>query len=187
MRLTVVKPGARAVVGMPWGPPTLRRRAHGPAAKDHIQSVWATQQEEGVVEHVATISSAVIFVRDLDRSLDFYRGVFGCRTSVRDVNAALLVSPDGFQLYLVEPGDRVHHPLGGVGLQYLIWAVESAEARDHFEQILRDRGVRTATHTSGGVEFLTAHDPDGIRVVIAHPSPRMLPRSMISSHVYTTW
>ena len=139
------------------------------------------------MEHVARISSSVMFVRDLGRSIEFYRDVFGCQPAILDLSAALLLSPDGFQLYLVHRGDRAQHPLGGIGVQYLIWAVESTDARDHFEQVLNDRGVRTSTHSSGGVEFLTAHDPDDIRVVIAHPSPRSLPRSLISSHVFTSW
>jgi catechol 2,3-dioxygenase-like lactoylglutathione lyase family enzyme len=137
------------------------------------------------VEHIAKVSSSVVFVQDLDRSIEFYRDVFGCETTILDLNAALLLSPDGFQLYLVARGDRAQHALGGIGIQYLIWAVESADALDHFEQVLNDRGVRTSTHSSGGVDFLTAHDPDNIRVVIAHPSPHSLPRSLISSHVFS--
>jgi catechol 2,3-dioxygenase-like lactoylglutathione lyase family enzyme len=139
------------------------------------------------VEYAARVSSAVIFVAELDRSVEFYRDVFGCTTAIVEQNAALMVSPDGFQLYMVAVGERAQHPLGAIGLQHLIWGVESDEGRSHFERLLNDRGVRTSTRTSGGVEFLIAHDPDGVRIVIAHPSPGVLPRSVISSHIYTTW
>jgi hypothetical protein len=136
------------------------------------------------MEHVAKISSSVIFVAELDRSVEFYSAVFACKVAILDVDAALLLSSDGFQLYLVAKGHRAQHALGGIGPQYLIWAVDNAESRDHFEQVLKDRGVRTDTHTSGGVEFVTGHDPDGIRVVIAHPSPHRLPRSVMSPRIY---
>jgi catechol 2,3-dioxygenase-like lactoylglutathione lyase family enzyme len=139
------------------------------------------------VEHFARVASSVIFVADIDRSIGFYRAVFGCKTTILDPGAALLLSPGGFQLYLIAQGDRTQHALGGIGLQYLIWAVDSAESLDHFERLLQDREARTTKHTSGGVVFLTAHDPDDVRVVIAHPSPQAMPRSVISAHMYTAW
>ena len=139
------------------------------------------------MEHVARVSSSVIFVADLDRSIEFYRDVFGCKPTILDLGAALLLSPSGFQLYLIAQGDRTQHVLGGIGLQYLIWAVDNAESLCHFERLLQDRESRTAKHTSGGVVFLTAHDPDDVRVVIAHPSPQAMPRSVISAHMYTAW
>jgi hypothetical protein len=40
------------------------------------------------------------------------------------------------------------------------------------------------THASGGVTFVEGRDPDGIRVVIAHPSPLQLPRSSLDSRIY---
>jgi hypothetical protein len=39
--------------------------------------------------------------------------------------------------------------------------------------------------TSGGVSFLTTHDPDGIRIVVAHPSPETFPRAVIAARLYT--
>jgi catechol 2,3-dioxygenase-like lactoylglutathione lyase family enzyme len=137
------------------------------------------------MEHAATVSSAVIFVHELRRSIEFYREVFGCKAALIDFSAALLLSPDGFQLYLVERGNRTQHALGGVGIQNLIWAVDSAESLDHFEQVLKDRGTRCSTRISGDVEFLTAHDPDGIRIMIAYPGPDIHARSVISSEMYT--
>lgn len=37
----------------------------------------------------------------------------------------------------------------------------------------------------GGVRFVDGHDLDGIRVVIAHPSPEQQPRSMLDPHFYS--
>jgi catechol 2,3-dioxygenase-like lactoylglutathione lyase family enzyme len=37
-------------------------------------------------------------VSDLDRSVRFYRDVFCCQVALREPDAALLLTPDGFQI-----------------------------------------------------------------------------------------
>jgi hypothetical protein len=104
---------------------------------------------------------------------------------LREPGAVLLLAPDGFQLYLVDRGTRAEHPSGGIGHQFLIWAVGSdSELRD-LAAVLTDRGGHPDVSTSGGVSFLTAHDPDGIRIVVAHPSPETFPRAVIAARLYT--
>lgn len=169
------------------GPPDLiRRGANGrrPDSVDGRPRELDPREQVSGVEHVARVSSSVIFVRDLDRSIEFYRDVFAYRTTILDLDAALLLSPDGFQLYLIVRGRRTPHPLGGIGLQHLIWAVDSAQSLDRFEQVLKDRGIRYSIRTSGDVKFLTARDPDGIRIMIAYPPPQAHPRSVISAQMY---
>jgi catechol 2,3-dioxygenase-like lactoylglutathione lyase family enzyme len=131
------------------------------------------------------VTSAVLSVSRLDRSIEFYRDVFSCTVSVREPGAVLLLATDGFQLYLVDRGTRAEHPSGGIGHQFLIWAVGSdSELRD-LAAVLTDRGGHPDVSTSGGVSFLTAHDPDGIRIVVAHPSPETFPRAVIAARLYT--
>ncbi len=140
---------------------------------------------EGVERAAARVTSSVLFVSLLERTIDFYQNVFSCTVSLREPGAALLLAPDGFQIYLVAHGTRAEHPSGGIGHHYLIWAVGSdAELRDVAEA-LRDRGGHPDLSTSGGVSFVTAHDPDGIRIVVAHPSPQKLPRAVIAARLYT--
>ena len=136
------------------------------------------------MEQLVRLASSVMFVAQLDRSVAFYRDVFTCSVAIRDLGAALLVAPDGFQLYLVEKGDRAEHPLAHIGLQYLMWSTDSAEALDAIEAALRERGGHPDRHSSGGVTFVRGRDPDGIGVVIAHPSPESLPRSVIGARLY---
>jgi hypothetical protein len=134
--------------------------------------------------HQASVTSSVIFVSRLEVSIGFYCDVFSCQVSIHDREAALLLAPNGFQLYLIARGPNTAHPSRGIGLQYLIWALESdAELRDAALTI-RSRGGRTSSYTSGGVTFLAARDPDGIRVLLAHPSPEKLPRSVIGPRLY---
>ncbi|MFB9165772.1 beta-phosphoglucomutase family hydrolase [Arthrobacter psychrochitiniphilus] len=140
--------------------------------------------KNGRMDYTAKVASAVIVVAELERSLSFYQDVFGCTLALRHGNGALILSPDGFEIYLVAKGSRKGHPTGGIGEQHLMWATDSAQALTHFEQVLKDRGAYTYTHTSAGVTFVEGHDPDGTRVVIAHPSPQQQPRSVFDSRLY---
>lgn len=133
----------------------------------------------------AKVTSSVIFVSDLDRSVKFYRDVFACQLTIRAPDAALLLDPEGFQMYLMARGGREQHPTGGIGHEYLTWAVETPEALEHFAQALKDCDCYVDRHTTGGVAFVEGHDPDGIRVVIAHPSPQHLPRSILDPRFYS--
>lgn len=137
------------------------------------------------MEQVATVASSVIFVRQLDRSVAFYRDVFTCKVAIRDQDAALLIAPGGFQIYLVSKGSRTSQASGSIGPQYLMWATDNAEALEHMEGALREYGAPAHRYVSGGVTFIRGRDPDGIRVVIAHPSPEKQPRSLVGTHLYT--
>jgi catechol-2,3-dioxygenase len=136
------------------------------------------------MEYTAEVSSAVVFVEDLERSVDFYSLVFGCTAALHEASAALLLTPAGFQLYLIAKGDREQHPTGGIGDRHLLWATDSQEALTHFEELLKQLGSYTDTHTSGEVTFVEGRDPDGLRVVIAHPSPQERPRSVVDGRLY---
>jgi catechol 2,3-dioxygenase-like lactoylglutathione lyase family enzyme len=136
------------------------------------------------MEHAARVTSSVIFVSDIDRSVDFYRDVFACEVTIRDPEAALMLAPGGFQIYLIGRSARTPHPSGGIGPQFLIWAVNSAGDLQELERALRRFGRITHTYTSGGVTFLAGRDPDGIRILMAHPGPDKVPRSVIGPHLY---
>lgn len=139
---------------------------------------------EGGERAAARVTSSVLFVSRLDRAIEFYRDVFSCTVSIREHGAALLLAPGGFQIYLIARGLIAEHPSGGIGLQYLIWAVDSDAGLRDISQALQDRVGRTDRYFSGGVSFLAAHDPDGVRILVAHPSPERLPRSVVGAHLY---
>jgi catechol 2,3-dioxygenase-like lactoylglutathione lyase family enzyme len=136
------------------------------------------------MEHGARVTSSVIFVSDLDRSVVFYRDVFACEVTIRGPGDALLLAPGGFQIYLIGRSARTPHPSGGIGMQYLIWAVDSADDLHVMELALRRHGRVIDSYTSGGVTFLAGRDPDGIRILMAHPGPDKLPRSVVGSRLY---
>jgi hypothetical protein len=94
----------------------------------------------------------VLFVPEVGRSVGFYRDIFSCEVTVTSAGAALLIAPGGFQIYVIGKGTRTPHPVGGVGVQYLMWAVETA---------------------------------DGIRVLVAYPSPARVPRSLVENRLHS--
>ena len=73
----------------------------------------------------ARVASSVMRVSDLDRSVRFYRDVFHCHVALREPDAALLLAPDGFQIYLNSKGQTRRHGVGPGGVQYLMWATDS--------------------------------------------------------------
>lgn len=65
-----------------------------------------------------------------------------------------------------------------------MWATNSTAALAHFEQVLKDLGGCTYTHTGGEGPVVEGPDLDGIRVVIAQPSPQQQPRSVLEGRLY---
>ena len=136
------------------------------------------------MEYSAKVASSVLFVSELERSVTFYRDLFRCEETLRSHDAALLLAPGGFQLYIIERRKRAAHHPGGLGFHLLMWSTDSARGLEYFEQALKDAGSYTDTHTAGEVTFVEGRDPDGLRVVIAHPDPAQRPRSVFDSHLY---
>lgn len=140
--------------------------------------------KEGPMKYSAKVVSSVLFVSQLERSVNFYCDVFGCEQAIREEGAALLLDPGGFQVYLIAQGSGAAHYPTGVGPRLLMWATDSMEGLEHFEQVLKDRTDHTYKHSTGGVTFVEARDPDGIRVVIAYPDPEQMPRSVLDLRLY---
>jgi catechol-2,3-dioxygenase len=136
------------------------------------------------MEYSAKVASSVLFVSELERSVVFYRDLFRCEVTLRSHDAALLLTQGGFQLYIIERGKRAVHHEGGLGHHLLMWSTDSARGLEHFEQALKDAGSYTDTHTAGEITFVEGRDPDGLRIVIAHPDPAQRPRSVFDSHLY---
>ena len=113
-----------------------------------------------------TLASAVMFVADLERSLVFYQELLGLEAIARDDDAALLVSPDGYQPYLRTMGERAPHFSGTIGIQYLIWTAESDEDLDRCERVLKAHSPRVTSTTADGFRVVEGRGPDGVPVVV---------------------
>ncbi|WP_006240971.1 VOC family protein [Mycolicibacterium tusciae] len=129
------------------------------------------------------VASTVIRVADLNRSVNFYRDVFGCRVALRESDTALLLTRDGFQIYLHSTGPSRRRRLAPIGVQYLMWATDSQAELKRVAARLRDYDRDTYTYSERGVTFVEGCDPDRGRVIVAYPSPSRLPRGLIASRV----
>jgi len=120
-------------------------------------------------------------VAELDRSVEYYCDVFACRVAVREPDAALLLTPDNFQIYMyARKGPRASRGVGAVGVHYVMWAADTEEELGRITERLRAYDATTYTQTAGGVTFVEGRDPDGIRVIVAYPDPEQLPRELIA-------
>ena len=128
----------------------------------------------------ARASSCLIRVSNLDHSVNFYRDLFECRVAIREPDAALLITPDGFQLYLraADPSAPVAG-IGDIGVNQIIWSVDNESALAQIEGRLRDFYPSTYTNTANGITFVDGVDPDGNRVLVTTPTPQQLPREVI--------
>jgi catechol 2,3-dioxygenase-like lactoylglutathione lyase family enzyme len=129
------------------------------------------------------VASSVMGVADLDRSISFYCDVFSCRVTIHESDMALLLAPNGFQLYLHSTRWPRRPGIDSIGVQYLMWATDSEAELEHIAQRLRAHDPTTYSHTENGVTFVEGCDPDGGRVIVAYPSPTRLPRELIASRL----
>src|SRR6478672_3405596 len=101
-----------------------------------------------------TVASTVIRVADLDRSVSFYRDVFCCRVALREPDTALLLTPDGFQIYLHSAGPSRRPRLAPIGIEYLMWATDSQAELERVTSRLRAFYPATNTYTENGLTFV---------------------------------
>ncbi|PPJ19445.1 glyoxalase [Nocardia nova] len=118
-------------------------------------------------------------VSDLERSVGFYRDVFQCNVAIHEPDAALLLTPDGFQLYLRTHEAHNARDINDVGVEQIIWSAGSEKELQQIEQRLRAHYPSTYTNTLHGITFVDGVDPDDIRVLITYPTPDQLPREVI--------
>lgn len=137
------------------------------------------------MDYRTTVTSSVLFVTQLTRTVDFYRRVFGCEVTVEDSDSAVMLAPGGFLIYVIPRGQRANHPLGAIGNQGLIWATETAEELAVFTAALKDEGCYRDTHVVDGNTYVEGRDPDDLRIIVAHPSPAQSPRSVVAAQFFT--
>jgi catechol 2,3-dioxygenase-like lactoylglutathione lyase family enzyme len=130
------------------------------------------------------LGSVVMFVHDLDRSVNFYVEVLALEVADRSPTAALLSNTEGTQLILRAMGRDVGHALGSVGVQYVVWTAASSEDLERCELALKEHGVHRDTHTSGSVRAVEGRDPDGVVVMIIYPGPDEVPLHQLPARIY---
>ena len=132
----------------------------------------------------ARLGYVVMFVHDLGRSVDFYADVLALEAADRSPTAALLTSPGGAGLILRAMGQTAPHPLGAVGVQYVVWTAAGEEDLARCERALTGRGAHRGTRSNGGQTVVEGRDPDDIVLMVTYPGPDQMPLRKLPVRIY---
>src|SRR6187455_60852 len=126
---------------------------------------------------ITRLNHAVLFVRDVERSVAFYSEVLGFRR--------IDMTPEGFRgaAFLQAPGSTNDHDLGlfeigagagssgagraTVGLYHLAWEVDTLAELGRLASDLSSAGALVGSSDHGTTKSLYAHDPDGLEFEVA--------------------
>ena len=115
---------------------------------------------------VSRLNHAVLYVRELDRAVDFYKRVFGFEEISRIRNFAAFMRAAGTDnhhdlgLFAVGP-EAPRPPRGSTGLYHLAWEVPRIEDLATAARVLTDTGALGGASDHGVSKSLYGADPDG--------------------------
>ena len=126
---------------------------------------------------IARLNHAVLYVRDLDRAVDFYRTLFGFEEIARE---------GGRMAFLRAQGGANHHdlgllavgasapspPPGATGLYHLAWELPSLNDLAAAQVLLAEHGALTGSSDHGATKSLYGRDPDGNEFEVMWMLPR---------------
>lgn len=123
---------------------------------------------------VQRLNHAVLYVRDVERSVAFYRDALGFRTKVEIPGSAAFLQAEGstndHDLGLFAIGDAAGESQAGratVGLYHLAWEVDTLAELQRIAGVLTERGSLVGASDHGTTKALYAHDPDGIEFEVS--------------------
>ncbi len=126
---------------------------------------------------VARLNHAVLYVRELDRSVDFYGRAFGFQEIARE---------GGMMAFLRAAGSTNHHDLGllavgpgaprpargSTGLYHLAWEVPTIQDLAASARVLSELRALTGASDHGATKSLYGRDPDHNEFEIMWMVPR---------------
>lgn len=123
---------------------------------------------------VQRLNHAVLYVRDVERSVAFYTEALGFRviTGIPG-RAAFLQAADStndHDLGLFAVGDRAGDSTAGrstVGLYHLAWEVDTLAELQRIRGVLAEHGALVGASDHGSTKALYAKDPDGIEFEVS--------------------
>src|SRR5579875_778985 len=120
------------------------------------------------------LNHAVLYVRDVARSVAFYRDVLGFETVTEIPGRAAFLRADGssndHDLGLFAIGDQAGPSAAGrqtVGLYHLAWEVETLGDLQRLAGRLSAAGALSGASDHSTTKSLYAHDPDGLEFEVA--------------------
>ncbi len=123
------------------------------------------------------LNHAVLYVRDVERSVAFYTDVLGFRVINALPGAAFLQAPDSsndHDLGLFEIGAAAGPSPAGrstVGLYHLAWEVDTLAELDRLAARLAEAGALVGASDHSTTKSLYAKDPDGLELEVAWVVP----------------
>jgi len=126
---------------------------------------------------ITRLNHAVLYVRDIERSVAFYIDILGFRR--------IDMTPEGFAgaAFLQAPGSTNDHDLGlfeigadagpsdagltTVGLYHLAWEIDTLAELKQLSTSLADHGALAGSSDHGTTKSLYGKDPDGLEFEIA--------------------
>ena len=130
---------------------------------------------------VQRLNHAVLYVRDLDRSVAFYQEALGFRTVMAMPGRAAFLQAAGstndHDLGLFAMGDAAGPSPAGrstVGLYHLAWEVDTLAELQRIERVLAGRGALVGASDHGTTKALYAQDPDGLEFEVSWLVPARL-------------
>lgn len=121
---------------------------------------------------VTRLNHAVLYVRDLDETVDFYRTVLGFEPVMSLPGAAFLQAPDStndHDLGLFQIGAEAGPSEAGrqtVGLYHLAWEVDTLATLEEVAARLSAAGALAGATDHGTTKALYAKDPNGLELEV---------------------
>jgi catechol 2,3-dioxygenase-like lactoylglutathione lyase family enzyme len=144
-----------------------------------LDGVTPTPQEPAVP--VQRLNHAVLYVRDVERSLAFYRDVLGFRVTTEIPGAAVFLQAEGstndHDLGLFQVGAAAGASEAGrrtVGLYHLAWEVDTLAELARVRDALLRAGALVGASDHVTTKALYAQDPDGLEFEVSWLVPAAL-------------
>ena len=126
---------------------------------------------------ITRLNHAVLYVRDAQRSAQWYEETLGFRR--------MPIGPDGWDgaVFMQAAGSTNDHDIafftvgdqpgpGGIGLYHLAWEVDTLDELERLSGVLSATGALVGASDHGTTKSLYAKDPDGIEFEVAWVVPK---------------
>lgn len=125
---------------------------------------------------ISRLNHAVLFVRELARTVDFYRAAFGFEVVSEVAGKAAFLRAKGssnhHDLGLFATSSRTRPALGSPGLYHLAWEVPTIDDLADARITLSQLGALIGESDHGATKSLYGHDPDGNEFEVMWLTPR---------------
>jgi catechol-2,3-dioxygenase len=135
---------------------------------------------------VTRMNHAVLYVRNVQRTVDFYRDLLDFRVKFEiPGQAAFLQAPasqNDHDLGIFQLGDNAGPSQAGrttVGLYHLAWEVDTLDELERLAGRLSQAGALVGASDHGTTKALYAHDPDGLEFEVCW----LVPADRLPAHV----